>query len=218
MGNDIQQYGHRLYAVINCSHKVEVMDLQARHIGQIEIPNCRYMAFKGDKLYVSAYVGSIADPELLGSVFEIDTASLAITREVKVGHQPDELCIINNRLYVCNSGGYLINRHDSTLSVIDLQSFTEIKKITVGENPQRVRADNSGKLWICTDDGLIVLHDDVIQERIPVQAQNISILGATAYVSERETNQLLTVSTIDYHLSPFNRLIITSIFSFFLAS
>ena len=204
VGNDIQQYGHRLYAVINCSHKVEVMDLQARHIGQIEIPNCRYMAFKGDKLYVSAYVGSIADPELLGSVFEIDTASLAITREVKVGHQPDELCIIDNRLYVCNSGGYLINRHDSTLSVIDLQSFTEIKKITVGENPQRVRVDNSGKLWICTDDGLIVLHDDVIQERIPVQAQNISILGATAYVSERETNQLLTVSTIDYHLSPFN--------------
>ena len=56
VGNDIQQYGSRLYAVINCSHKVEVMDMQARHIGQIDIPNCRYMAFKGDKLYVSAYV------------------------------------------------------------------------------------------------------------------------------------------------------------------
>ena len=89
VGNDLQQYGARLYAVINCSHKVEVMDAQARHIGQINIPNCRYMAFKGSKLYVSAYVGSVADPEMLGSVFEIDTATLQITSEVKVGHQPD---------------------------------------------------------------------------------------------------------------------------------
>ena len=96
VGNDIQVYGGRLYAVINCSHKVEVMDRKARHISQIEIPNCRYMAFRGDKMFVSAYVGSVADPELLGSVFEVDTATLQITREVKVGHQPDELCILGD--------------------------------------------------------------------------------------------------------------------------
>ena len=54
VGNDIQVYGGRLYAVINCSHKVEVMDRKARHISQIEIPNCRYMAFRGDKMFVSA--------------------------------------------------------------------------------------------------------------------------------------------------------------------
>ena len=127
VGNDIQAYGGRLYAVINCSHKVEVMDRQARHIGQVDIPNCRYMAFKGDKMYVSAYVGSVATPELLGSVYEVDTATLEIKREVKVGHQPDELCIIDDKLYAANSGGYLTNRYDSTLSVIDLTSFTEVE-------------------------------------------------------------------------------------------
>ena len=68
------------------------------------------MAFKGDKMYVSAYVGSISDPDLLGSVYEVDTATLSITREVKVGHQPDELLVMDNTLYVCNSGGYLMNR------------------------------------------------------------------------------------------------------------
>ena len=102
VGNDIQAYGGRLYAVINCSHKVEVMDRQARHIGQVNLPNCRYLAFQGDKMYVSAYVGSVADADLLGSVYEVDTATLQITREVKVGHQPDELCIIDDKLYVCN--------------------------------------------------------------------------------------------------------------------
>ena len=157
VGNDIQAYGGRLYAVINCSHKVEVMDRKARHISQIEIPNCRYMAFRGDKMYVSAYVGSVANPELLGSVFEVDTATLQITREVKVGHQPDELCILGDKLYVVNSGGYLVNRHDSTVSVIDLNSFTEIEKITVGPNPQRIRLDDSGKLWVSTHKDVVIL-------------------------------------------------------------
>ena len=198
VGNDIQQYGGRLYAVINCSHKVEVMDHKARHIGQIDIPNCRYLAFKGDKLYVSAYVGSSADPELLGAVYEIDTATLAITREVKVGHQPDELCIIDDKLYVVNSGGYLINRHDSTLSVVDLNTFTEIEKITVGENPQRLKADNEGKLWIGTERNLIILDFTRGKHLIDTRANAISILGSTAYVLDQKTNQLRAFSTVDY--------------------
>ena len=196
VGNDIQVYGGRLYAVINCSHKVEVMDRKARHIGQVDIPNCRYMAFRGDKLYVSAYVGSIADPDLLGSVFEIDTASLTITREVKVGHQPDELCIVGGSLYVCNSGGYLINRHDSTLSVIDLDSFTETQQIVVGKNPRRVRADEQGALWVCTDEGIVKI-DQSGQRRIDVPADNISICQTTVYVLDREQNTLRAFSTID---------------------
>ena len=50
VGNDLQQYGHRLYAVINCSHKVEVMDLQARHIAKIDIPN-KDEQFLRERLY-----------------------------------------------------------------------------------------------------------------------------------------------------------------------
>ena len=205
VGNDIQVYGNRLYAVINCSHKVEVMDQRARHIRQIDIPNCRYMAFKGDKLYVSAYVGSVADAELLGSVFEIDTATLQITREVKVGHQPDELCIIDDKLYVCNSGGYLTNRYDSTLSVIDLPSFTVLEKIPVGLNPTRIRVDNSKRLWICCQGNyanvspmLVVLEDNTTgHKHIPTPCANISIHGSTAFVIDNNANKLRAFSTLD---------------------
>ena len=53
VGNDIQIYGSRLYAVINCSHKVEVLDARTcRRIGQVDIPNCRYVAFDGGYAYV----------------------------------------------------------------------------------------------------------------------------------------------------------------------
>ena len=215
VGNDVQQYGGRLYAVINCSHKVEVMDMQARHIGQLEIPNCRYMAFHGDKLYVSAYVGSVANPELLGSVYEVDTASLQITREVKVGHQPDELCVVGEQLYVVNSGGYLTNQYDSTVSVIDLNSFTEIKQIPVGLNPTRIRKDNQNQFWICCQGNyngvkpqVVILKNEQIVHRIPMPCANISVCGATAMILDGENKVLYSFSTADY--SPLSTLSLSS--------
>ena len=151
VGNDIQVYGNRLYAVINCSHKVEVMDLYScRRIGQIDIPNCRYIRFHGDKAYISSYVGPVSiDPNAqLGAIFEVDTATLRITRQVTVGYQPEEFEIIGNYLYVANSGGYRAPDYDSTLSVVDLTDFRQVKKIPVCVNPHRVRKDQYNRLWI----------------------------------------------------------------------
>ena len=151
VGNDIQIYGHRLYAVINCSHKVEVIDFHTcRRIGQIDIPNCRYIRFHGDKAYISSYVGPVSiDPNAqLGAIFEVDTATLRITRQVTVGYQPEEFEIIGNHLYVANSGGYRAPEYDSTLSIVDLTDFRQIKKIPVCVNPHRVRKDQYDRLWI----------------------------------------------------------------------
>lgn len=66
VGNEIAVYGDKLYAVINCSHYVEVMDVHtAKHIGSIDILNCRYIVFNKGKAYISSYAGSGADrPEL----------------------------------------------------------------------------------------------------------------------------------------------------------
>ncbi len=151
VGNDIQVYGNRLYAVINCSHKVEVMDLHTcRRIGQIDIPNCRYIRFHGDKAYISSYVGPVSiDPNAqLGAIFEVDTATLRVTRKVTVGYQPEEFEIIGNHLYVANSGGYRAPEYDSTISIVDLTDFRQIKKIPVCVNPHRVRKDQYNRLWI----------------------------------------------------------------------
>ena len=151
VGNDIQVYGNRLYAVINCSHKVEVMDLRTcRRIGQVDIPNCRYIRFHGDKAYISSYVGPVSiDPNAqLGAIFEVDTATLRVTRQVTVGYQPEEFEIIGNYLYVANSGGYRAPDYDSTLSVVDLTDYRQVKKIPVCVNPHRVRKDQYNRLWI----------------------------------------------------------------------
>ena len=151
VGNDIQIYGNRLYAVINCSHKVEVMDARTcRRIGQVDIPNCRYICFHAGKAYVSSYVGPISiDPNAqLGAVFEVDTATLEITRKVTVGYQPEELVVHDEHIYVVNSGGYRGPDYDSTMSVISLKDFRQVQKIPVCLNPHRLRKDQYNRLWI----------------------------------------------------------------------
>ena len=46
VGNDLQIYGDKLYAVFNCSNFIEVMGVEtAQHLGQINVRNCRFITF-----------------------------------------------------------------------------------------------------------------------------------------------------------------------------
>ena len=151
VGNDIQIYGNKLYAVINVSNKVEVIDKwTAKRIKKIDIPNCRYVTFYKDKAYVSSYSGPVAiDPNAeIGFVAEIDTTSLEIKRKVNVGYQPEQMVVHNGKLYVANSGGYRVPNYDRTISVIDLATFTEIKKIDVGINLYGMKIDSRGDIYV----------------------------------------------------------------------
>ncbi|MDR1974575.1 MAG: YncE family protein [Bacteroidales bacterium] len=151
-GNDIKIYGSKLYAVINCSNKVEVMEAQtAKRLGQINIPNCRYIRFHGGYAYVTSYAGPVQlnpDYEQKGYVAKVDTATFQVLDHCIVGFQPDELEIVGSKIYVANSGGYMFPNYESTVSVIDIETFTETKRIEVARNLHRLRADKYGNLWV----------------------------------------------------------------------
>lgn len=151
VGNDLQVYRGRLYAVINCSHKVEVMDAGTGiRVGQLDIPNCRYIRFYDGKAYVSSYVGPVQiNPEApKGMVYEIDVETLTITRWVTVGYQPEEMEIADGYLYIANSGGYRAPDYDYTISVVSLESFRQVRQIPVAINLHRIRKDGYGGLWV----------------------------------------------------------------------
>lgn len=152
VGNDLKVYGGRLYAVINCSNLVEVMDVAtAKHIGTIECPNCRYLTFKDGYGYLTSYAGPVVvgtEHAQIGYVAKFDTATLQVVNTCHVGYQPDELEVVGNKLYVANSGGYMVPNYETTLSVIDLDSFDEIGRIEVAPNLYRVRKDRYGQLWV----------------------------------------------------------------------
>ena len=152
VGNDLAIYGSKLYAVINCSNKVEVMDKRtAKRLGQIDIPNCRYIKFHEGYAYVTSYAGPVQlnpNYEQRGYVAKVDTATLQVLERCIVGFQPDGMEIVGAKLYVANSGGYMFPNYENTLSVIDLNTFTEIKRIETSINPHRVCADRHGNLWV----------------------------------------------------------------------
>lgn len=161
VGNDCQIYGSRLWLVINCSNKVEVARAEdAVRIGKVDIPNCRYVAFKDGYAYVSSYVSSVYGDKSqesgdssspLGSVYKVDTLSLGKVDSCTVGYQPEEIAILGNQLFVANSGGYqgmTGQGYESTVSVVDLTTMQETSKIEVAPNLHRLRADQYGQLWV----------------------------------------------------------------------
>lgn len=154
VGNDAKIYGHRLWLVINCSNKVEVCTADsAFSLGHVDIPNCRFLAFDGGYAYVSSYVGEVGKNSVLGSVYKVDTLTLSVVGRCTVGYQPEEMAVVDGKLYVANSGGYQplmspSQPYDRTVSVIDLQTFTEEQRIDVAPNLHRLRSDRYGQLWV----------------------------------------------------------------------
>lgn len=151
VGNDIEINGNQLWMVINCSNKVEVATVDScRKIAKIDVPNCRYVTFHGKYAYVSSYVGpvQVSEKAQIGRVYKVDTATFHKVDSITVGYQPEEMAIVGNKMYVANSGGYRVPLYDRTVSVIDLNTFREEKKIDVAINLHRCRADKYGQLWV----------------------------------------------------------------------
>lgn len=211
VGNDIQIYGNKLYAVVNCSHFVEVMDVRtARHITQISIPNCRYIVFKGRYAYVSSYAGPVQiDPNArLGYVAKVDTVTMSVVGTCTVGYQPEEMVISGNKLYVANSGGYRVPNYDRTVSVIDLDTFREVKKIDVAINLHRLELDKYGQIWVSsrgdyydTPSKTFVIDsrtDEVIDELKLLPNSEMAVCGDSLYVYSTEWSYHTYRNTISY--------------------
>ena len=212
VGNDLQIYGNRLYAVVNCSNMVEVMDVQtARHIGTITIPNCRYITFANGKGYISSYAGEqTIDPNArLGYIAEFDTTTLQITREVTVGYQPEEMTIINGKLYVANSGGYRVPNYDTRVSVVDLETFTIVQHIEVAINLHRLRQDAHGNIYVTSrgdyngvgaNTYIIDNQTNSVCDSLGFAANNLCICGDSLYAIGVQWNAATGKNDISYTL------------------
>ena len=209
VGNDIQIYGNKLYAVINCSHYIEVMNLEtARHESSLTVTNCRYITFDKGYAYVSSYNGpvQVGDKSSLGTVVKVDTTSMSIVASCPVGYQPEEMVIRDNKLYVANSGGYRVPDYDNTVSIIDLNTFKEIKKITVGINLHRMELDSQGNIYVSSrGDYLhasskiyIIDKNDAVSKVLDIPCSNMTASGDSIYLYSTEWSHLTGESTITY--------------------
>lgn len=213
VGNDIQIYGNKLYAVINCSNFIEVMDVNtAKHITQISIPNCRYIVFKDKYAYVSSYAGPVLiDPNArLGYVARIDTSQLLSTKidTCVVGYQPEEMVVVGDKLYVANSGGYRVPDYDRTVSVIDIPSFKVIKTIDVGINLHRLEKDNYGNIYVSSRGDyygtpsktyVIDSRTDLVTDELSLLSNsNMTLCGDSLYVCSTEWSYVTNLWSVSY--------------------
>ena len=149
-GNDVQVYKGKVFVVVNGSHKVEIMDAYSmKRLAQVDVPNCRFIAFDGNCAYVTSYVAK--DAEALktqkGALYRIDLDTYKVSGQVTVGYQPEQLVIRDGKAYVANSGGY-VTGYDNTVSVVDLKSMKVEYNIEVAVNLELMLVDAEGTIWV----------------------------------------------------------------------
>ena len=212
VGNDLQIYGSKLYAVINCSHKMEVMNADdATRVAKIDIPNCRYVVGHKGYVYVSSYVGpvQIYPTAPKGAVFKVDTLTMNVVGNVEVGYQPEEMSVIGNKLYVANSGGYRIGNYENTVSVIDLDKFEvcDVLELEGVQNLHRMDVDSKGRLWVSSRGDyygsvstLVVVdpQSGKILKNMNIPVSNMWVDDDVAYIISSEYSKVTETEEITY--------------------
>ena len=149
---------------------IEVTDLEAKSIKQIKTDGQpRSFTVHEGKVYVSYVNGDIA---------RIDTVSLNVDATVQVGRNPEQMTVAKGKLYVANSGGFDHSTemgYDRTVSVVDIASFTETKKIEVVLNPTQMESDNAGNVYVVS----IGNYGDIPNtlQKIDTQTDEVSVVS-----------------------------------------
>lgn len=148
VANDILRYGNKIYITVSTSSTLEIIDAQngksIQQINMVEngIPKQprEIKAFNG-KVFVSCFDGFVD---------VIDTLNFELVQRIPVGSNPEALTQKDGKLYVSNTGGLNFPLVDSTVSVIDMTTLTELNRIVVGKNPGPSEFDNEGNFYVVT--------------------------------------------------------------------
>lgn len=143
LGQDMLVFGDDIYISVQGSKVIFVCDRNFKVKKEIKVTDSEgnelspnYFASSDDRVYITLYEGYLG---------EIDPSEDYSVRTVAVGPNPVGVAYSSGKLYVANSGGYLLG-YNNTLSVVDAASFKEISTIEVNVNPQTVVVNSEGNL------------------------------------------------------------------------
>ena len=128
------------YLVLNSSNKIEIIDADNfQQKGVIEgLESPRDMVINDNKGYVSQWGAE-------GCIKVVDLTINSIINTIPVGVGPEGMLIVNNNLWVANSGGY---GTDNEVSVINLNTLQVSNTISVGDNPVDFVLDKNDDVWV----------------------------------------------------------------------
>ena len=152
---------------------------------------------------------NVAHYKMLSSIHGCD--SLAAVKVVSYNGIQEDTAIVNacdryvfapgDTLYTVNSGGLDNPNYDSTVSVVDLVTFTEVRKINVGMNPTKiVKIDNNRLMVVCNGNygsvpsSLAVIDLGVERvTRMPFTCTNLTVAGNYAYCYDFDWSAMTAV-------------------------
>lgn len=154
-------YGSKIYLGTFSSNTVDIINasdyksLKRIRLDEVKVKGKRprsMVAYKG-KVYISMYDGYVA---------RLDTTSLEIEADVKVGPNPDVMTLHKGKLYVPNTNGEdyeydpatgMTTYHfGNTASVVDLETFTVTKTFETPLNPNKFASDGENLVLLCMGD------------------------------------------------------------------
>ncbi|MFM7014687.1 MAG: YncE family protein [Bacteroidota bacterium] len=135
----IALYDNRAFIAVNNSQKLEVVSLQNfKHLATINgLSSPRYFIGHGSKGFISDWISD--------KVYVLNLNNYQIIDTIPTGTGPEEMAIVNNKLFVCNSGGF---GDDSSLTIIDINSNAVLGTVTTPVNPSTIKEDINGKIWV----------------------------------------------------------------------
>jgi YVTN family beta-propeller protein len=139
--SDFDLVNGKFYVVSNSTTKVMVINATTFK-AEAEITGFTYpRSFQ----YVGNGIAAVTDGSIDGSVKWIDLSTNTVISSTAVGRGPEGMCVLSDRLYVCNSGGWDI---DNTISVIDVPTKSVLTAVNVSDRPVEVVSDSNGFLWV----------------------------------------------------------------------
>lgn len=150
LGDVIQSYttvGTKGIICVNNSFKIEIVDARtfkriATIVDTTATQNTSYVRYALGISDIKAYV---TNGNYAGEVEVIDLTTNKITKSINVGKGPEQLALVDNNVYVCNSGGYDV---DSTISIINATTDVVTSTINVGDIPTKMVKDAQNNVWV----------------------------------------------------------------------
>ncbi|MEJ8801036.1 DUF5074 domain-containing protein [Pontibacter sp. H249] len=136
---DMVIFEDRALIVINNSNKLEIVDAYTlKTQGVVNLAQPRYAAvLNKNKAYITEWV-KYGEP---GRVAVIDLNGYTVTKTITVGQMPEQLKIVNGRLYVAVSG-------DNKVVVINTNTDAIETTLDVADSPRELEVDVRNNLWV----------------------------------------------------------------------
>ncbi len=131
---------------VDVSSQIEIIDYETfKSVKQIPMFNGnaskepRALNFYNNQLYSINFDGTVSI---------IDLSTYAVNQNISCGLNPESSAIVNDKMYVVNSGGLNSPTYDSTITVIDLSTNLVVDTIVTAINCSQIVKDEQGDLYV----------------------------------------------------------------------